>query len=202
MNFSRLILLLIALVFSANALAAEEGDKQTPVDVDAQRYNIAVGDNLRIFVWRNPELSVTVPVRPDGRISLPLVDDILVLKKTPVQLANEIESLLTKFIKQPEVSVIVMSFGQSYDRNIKVVGGSIKPMSIPFSENMTLLDVVIQMGGVPDTAKASAAVILRKDGSDTIRIPVDLDDLVNEADLSQNLALKQGDILLIPEKWF
>ncbi len=169
---------------------------------DEYRYEISIGDNLTIFVWRNPELSMSVPVRPDGRISLPLIDELKALGKTPERLAQLIEKKLAKYIKQPAVSVIVMSFGADHDRSIKVIGGSLKPVSIPFIENLYLLDVMVKLGGLQVESAGKRAKILRRGANNVQAIGVNLDALLNDGDLSHNALMRPSDILLIPERWF
>lgn len=169
---------------------------------DEYRYEIAVGDNLTVFVWRNPELSMSVPVRPDGRISLPLIDELKALGETPERLAQIIETKLAKYIKQPTVSVIVMSFGVNYDRSIKVIGGNLKPMSIPFIEDLYLLDVMVELGGLQVQSAGARAKILRRSAEGLEEIEVDLEALLKDGAMSHNALMRPSDILLIPERWF
>jgi len=167
-------------------------------------YQIGVGDQLNIYVWRNPELSIIVPVRPDGRISLPLVDDIQAAEKSPVVLAKEIEKTLSKFIKKPNVSVIVQGFGNTMQSSIKIIGGGLTPIAIPYSKNIKLLDVVIRMGTIPETADLGKVKIIRHEtySGKTKEITAKLSQLINKGDITQNIVMKRGDIVVISEKWF
>lgn len=165
-------------------------------------YLIGPGDSLNIQVWRNPELSMVVPVRPDGKITTPLVEDLPASGKTPTDLAREIEKVLEKFIQSPVVTVIVTNFVGPYSQQIRVVGEAAKPQALPFRENMTLLDVMIAVGGITDFAAGNKASILRKSGDKTEQMGVRLWDLVRGGDLTTNVAMRPGDVLVIPQSFF
>ena len=183
-------------------MASANPDK-SPTSLAANyEYRISVGDSLNVFVWRNQELSMTVPVRPDGRISLPLVNDIVAIGKTPTKLSEEIGTVLAQYIKQPVVNVIVVDFGVDLENSIKVVGGKLKPVSLPYTENLRVLDVVVTLGGLPDNASGNSAKIIREKDGKNIEIDVDLADLLEDGDMSQNVEMRPGDIVVIPEKWF
>jgi len=204
MYLRKRILPLLCLFFFSQCVLSDNSNLNSD-DSSGSIYQIGVGDQLNIYVWRNPELSITVPVRPDGRISLPLVDDIQAIEKTPVQLASEIEKTLSKFIKQPQVSVIVIGFGETLQSSIKIIGGGLKPVSIPYSQKIRLLDVVIKLGGFPETANLGDAKVIRQSNAKSespIEISVDIDGLINKGDISQNIDMQRGDILIISEKWF
>jgi len=158
---------------------------------------------LNVFVWRNPDLSSTVAVRPDGKISIPLVDDMPAVGKTPSQLAMDIGGVLSKFIRNPDVSVIVTSFGiGAYDNQIRIVGsGAVKPQSIPFRNGLTLLDVMIEVGLSEFAAGDRAKLVRRVNGKPQER-RVKLNKLINRGDLSQNLTLQPGDVVIIPSSRF
>ena len=166
-------------------------------------YTIGPGDSLNVFVWRNPDLSSTVAVRPDGKISIPLVDDMPAVGKTPSQLAMDIGGVLSKFIRNPDVSVIVTSFGiGAYDNQIRIVGsGAVKPQSIPFRNGLTLLDVMIEVGLSEFAAGDRAKLVRRVNGKPQER-RVKLNKLINRGDLSQNLTLQPGDVVIIPSSRF
>ncbi|MDH5230205.1 MAG: polysaccharide export protein [Gammaproteobacteria bacterium] len=166
------------------------------------QYLIGPGDVLRVFVWRNEELSTTVPVRPDGRISLPLVEEVEASDKTPRQLANEIEQSLSLYIKNPKVSVIVTEFGGSYNQQIKVVGEVVNPQAIPYRKNMTVLDAIIVVGGLSEFAAGNRAKIIRRIGGQTQEIPVKLKSLLKRGDIRNNHKLVPGDVILVPETFF
>ena len=165
------------------------------------RYLIGPGDQVNIAVWRNPELSVTVPVRPDGRLSTPLVEDLPALGKDPATLARDIEKALAKYIRDPVVTVIVTGVAGAQTEQIRVVGEAQKPAAIPYRQNMTILDVMISVGGLTDFADGNRAVLLR--GSENSKpYTVRLSDLVKRGDVSANVEMRPGDVVIIPRGWF
>ncbi len=165
-------------------------------------YVIGPGDVIEIFVWNNPEISRSVPVRPDGRISAPLVDEIFASGKTPTQLARDIEKSLSNYVKDPLVTVMVGGFTGRFDQQIRVVGEATNPISIPYRQDMTLLDAIIAAGGITEFAAGNRAVIVRNVDGTPITGSVRIDDLLQDGDISANVALRPGDILIIPEAWF
>ena len=170
----------------------------------ASEYVIGPGDTLGIFVYRAPELSIAaLPVRPDGRISVPLIPEVVDAGKTPVQLGNEIAQHLKEYVKDPLVTVMVQSFVGPFDRQIRVIGQATEPLAIPYRDNMTVLDVMIAVKGLTRFAAGNRAVIVRHEpGGHEKTIRVHLDDLLKDGDISQNVALEPGDILIIPQSWF
>jgi polysaccharide export outer membrane protein len=170
----------------------------------ADDYIIGSGDSLSIFVYRNPDLSESsVAVRPDGRISTPLIEDIVASGKTPTQLAREIEQRLTKYIQEPNVTVIVRGFIGPPDRQVRVIGEATDPIAIPYRDHMTLLDVMIATKGLTKFAAGNRAVIVRIDGGGTQQtIKVRLSDLIKDGDISQNIEMTPGDTLIVPQSWF
>jgi len=180
-------------------------DPNMPADGAASdQYIIGAGDQLSIFVYRNPDLSEGgVAVRPDGRISTPLIEDIMAAGKTPKDLAHDIEQRLTKFIQDPNVTVIVRSFVGPPDRQVRVIGEATEPTAIPYREHMTLLDVMIATKGLTKYAAGNRAVIVRTDPDGKRRsINVKLGDLIKDGDISQNIEMQPGDTLIIPQSWF
>ncbi len=167
-------------------------------------YIIGSGDQLSIFVYRNPDLSEGgVAVRPDGRISTPLIEDIVAAGKTPTQLAREIEQRLTKFIQDPNVTVIVRGFIGPPDRQVRVIGEATDPIAIPYRDHMTLLDVMIATKGLTKYAAGNRAVIVRLDPDGKKQtIKVRLSDLIKDGDISQNIEMSPGDTLIVPQSWF
>jgi polysaccharide export outer membrane protein len=166
-------------------------------------YNYLIGplDNIHILVWRNPDLSMNVPVRPDGKVSVPLVEDLPAIGKNSTQLARDIEKALGKFIRDPVVTVIVTGFNGPYSEQIRVVGEAAKPQALPYRQKMTLLDVMIAVGGLTDFADANNASVLRTaDGGKQYNVR--LKDLVRRGDVSANIEMKPGDVLIIPQSWF
>jgi len=165
-------------------------------------YRIGPGDQLNIFVFNMPELSVTVPVRPDGQVSSPLVENIQAAGKTPSELARDIEKTLSQYIRTPTVNVIVTSFVGTYDAQIRVVGQAANPQALSYRAGMTLLDVMIAVGGLGKFAAGNRAKILRKvDGKGT-EIKVKLSKLLNDGDVKANIEMRPGDVLIIPESRF
>jgi polysaccharide export outer membrane protein len=171
------------------------------VSSDEYSYVIGAGDNLNILVWRNPELSMSVPVRPDGKIAAPLVDEIVVQGKTSVQVAREVEKQLSKYVRDPVVTVIVTSFVGPYSEQIRVVGEAAKPQFLPFKQKMTVLDVMIAVGGLTDFAAGNSATILRT-AEGNKQYSVRLKDLLKRGDVTANVEMRPGDILIIPQSWF
>ncbi len=167
----------------------------------ARDYLIGPGDGLTIQVWRNPEVSISVTVRPDGKITTPLVEDVVANGKTPTQLARDIEKRLAKYIQEPIVTVMVSGFTGPYSEQIRVIGQAARPQALPYRQNMSLLDVMIAVGGITDFADGNRASILRQHGGRQ-QFTVRLEDLVKGGDLAANLDMRPGDILIIPESWF
>jgi polysaccharide export outer membrane protein len=164
-------------------------------------YLVGPGDNINIIVWRNPELSMSVPVRPDGKFSTPLIDELVAQDKTSIAIARDIEGQLAKYVRDPVVTVIVTSFVGPYDQQIRVVGEAAKPQSLPFKNQMTVLDVMIAVGGLTDFADGNAATILRaREGGK--QYAVRLKDLIRRGDVSANVEMRPGDILIIPQGFF
>lgn len=174
-----------------------------PVSAATPQYRYLIGplDTLNIIVWRNPELSITVPVRPDGRISTPLVEDLMALGRSPSELARDIEKALSKFIRDPVVTVLVTGFQGPYSEQIRIIGEAVRPQAIAYRQNMTLLDVMIQVGGLTDFADGNSALLVR--GAEQGRqYRIRLHDLIKRGDISANVDVKPGDVIIIPQSWF
>ncbi len=164
-------------------------------------YKIGPLDSVNVTVWRNPELSMSVIVRPDGKITGPLFEDLPAIGKDPTTLARDIEKVLAKYVRDPVVTVIVGGFVGPYPEQIRVVGEAAKPQALPYRQGMTLLDLMIAVGGLTDFADGNKAIIMRtSDGGK--QYSVRLKDLVKRGDISANVDVKPGDILLIPQSWF
>jgi polysaccharide export outer membrane protein len=161
-------------------------------------YKVGPLDSLNIVVWRNADLSGSVSVRPDGRISTPLVQDLVVAGKTPPEIARDIEKVLGKYVRDPNVTVLVTSFQGTFSEQIRIVGEATKPQAIAYRQNMTLLDVMIQAGGLTDFADGNSAVLVRNNTSYTVR----LKDLLKRGDISANAAMAPGDVIIVPQSWF
>ncbi len=186
-------------------LAADAAEPQpvaaAPVGVVPTDYRIGPGDTLKVYVFQNEELSVTVPVRPDGKISTPLVEDMVAVGKSPSQLARDIEKSLAEYVKAPKVNVEVMIAVSVYSQ-VKVIGQVKTPQALPYRDGMTVLDAVLAVGGLGQFAAGNRAHIVRTENGKQTEIKVKLDALVNNGDMKQNLLLKPGDVLVVPETRF
>lgn len=166
-------------------------------------YLVGPTDQLQIFVWRNPELSTGVVVRPDGKISVPLIDDLPASGKTPTELSVAIEEILSEYIQNPEVTVIVTGFVGPFNQQIRVVGEAAQPQTIPFRRSMTVLDVMIQVGGLTEFAAGNRALLVRtRPGEPQESFRLRLDDLLKDGDVAANAYVLPGDVLIIPQSWF
>ena len=179
------------------------GHPAAPTKASTPDYNYIVGpgDMLNITVWRNPELSQTVPVRPDGQVSTPLVEGLVAQGKTSAQIARDVEKELSKYVRDPVVTVIVTSFVGPYSEQIRVVGEAAKPQFLPYKQKMTVLDVLIAAGGLTDFADGNRATLVRTSEGNK-RYNVRLNDLVKRGDIDANVDVLPGDILIIPQGWF
>lgn len=166
------------------------------------QYVVGPLDTLQIFVWRNPELSMGVTVRPDGRFSVPLIDDLTATGRTPSQLARDIEVQLDKFVQSPIVTVIVNGFTGPFAQQVRVVGSAAAPQAIPYRANMTLLDVMIEVGGITEFAAGNSSTLARVEDNSQIEYTLRLDDLLKNGDVSANVAIEPGDVIIIPESFF
>ena len=168
----------------------------------AQEYIIGPGDTIEIFVWRNADLTRTIPVRPDGRISLPLINDMQAAGKTSTKLGQDIENALAQFVQEPRVTVMVTDFVGPFSAQVRFVGSGVVTQAIPYRENMRMLDAVIAVGGLTEFAAGNRARLSRNVDGETQEFRVRLDDLLNNGDLSANVALLPGDVIFVPESWF
>jgi len=199
--FGALVLLAIALLGACGGKTRVT--EAPPAEPAVQtEYRIGPGDNLQVFVWNHPELTVTMPVRPDGLISTPLVQDLQAEGKTPTQLSRDLEQALSQYVRSPTVNVIVTSFVGALSDQVRVVGQAQKPQSLPYRANMTLLDVMIAVGGLAEYAAGNRAAIVRQENGKQSRIPVRLADLLNDGDINANMTMHPGDVLIIPESRF
>lgn len=165
-------------------------------------YLIGPGDNLNIAVWHNPDVSLSVQVRPDGKITMPLVEDMPASGKSTSQLARDIEKSLSKYIQEPIVTVIMTGFVGPYSEQIRVIGQATKPQALPYRDNMTVLDVIIAVGGITEFAAGNKTRIVRNVGGVQRQYLVRLDDLIKDGDISANVPMLPGDIMVIPESFF
>lgn len=196
------LLIILSIVTGCSTTSDIDTAAMSSSSIATPEYQIGPGDTLQVYVWRNPDISVTVPVRPDGYISTPLVEDIPAINKTPSQLARDIEKRLAKYIRDPVVTVIVTNFVGTYSKQIRVIGEAAKPQALPYRENMTLLDVMIAVGGLTDFASGNSAKLIRNVGGKTTQTEVHLKDLLQNGDISANRRVLPGDIILIPQSIF
>jgi polysaccharide biosynthesis/export protein len=191
----------MALVAVASAQTPATPAAQTAQAAQSPDYIIGPGDEIEVFVWQNADLSVNVPVRPDGKISTPLDEDMVAVGKTPTQLAHDIEMKLSEYVRSPHVNVIVVKPASVFSQ-VKVIGQVKAPQAIAYRDGITVLDAVLAVGGLTDYAAGNRARIVRMVNGSETDIPVRLDKLVNGGDMSQNLPLKPGDVLVVPESRF
>jgi polysaccharide export outer membrane protein len=200
----------ILVIFLALGLASCASERpaydasEIPDEVATQssEYAIGPGDSLQIFVWDHADLSTEVQVRPDGRISTPLVEDLQAAGRTPTQLARDIEDVLKEYVRTPVVTVIMQQFVGEGSQQIRVVGQAASPRSLQFKQGMTVLDVMIEVGGLAEFAAGNRAKIIRKTPDGEVDIKVRLDDLLNDGDIGQNVTMMPGDVLIIPQSFF
>jgi len=192
---------LLAACSSAPTLPQATLHSSQTTNVDSYRYLIGAGDSLNIFVWRNPEVSGRFVVRPDGMITTSLVEDIAVSGKTPTELARQIEQTLSTYLRDPVVTVTVEGFVGPFSEQIRVIGEATQPQSINYKKNMTLLDVMIQVGGLTEFADGNDAVLVRVENGQQKQYDIAIDDLLKDGDIAANVDMLPGDIIIIPESW-
>ncbi len=199
-------LCLIALVSACshlpkNVSQVQEVSANKAILVD--QYYIGVDDVVTVNVWKNPDLSITVPVRPDGKISVPLAGEILAGGKAPMEVAAEITKKLSVFIRDPQVSVILAQLvSHEYLSRVRVTGAVQNPLSMNFRQGMTVLDIVLEAGGLNEFASANSTKLFRKSGGKAQIINIDLSDILFDGDMETNIAVQPGDVLSIPERTF
>lgn len=178
------------------------GEINALTSIPDYQYLIGPGDNVNIFVWRNPEVSTSVPVRPDGKITTPLVEDLQASGKTPTELARDVEEVLSIYIKDPSVTIVVTGFVGPYGQQIRVVGEAAVPKALAYKEHMSLLDVMILVGGLTEYAAGNQTTLVRRINGKEHSYIVRAADLVKNGDISANVYMLPGDVLIIPESWF
>jgi polysaccharide export outer membrane protein len=186
------------------ALGASASTPRPSTGGESAEYLIGPGDTLQVFVWRNPELSVEAPVRPDGRITVPLVPDVQAQGKTPTELAQILGQALSAYVQDPMVTVIVRTFAPpgNAGNGVSVIGAAVTPKTVPYRAGLTALDVLIEVGGLNTFARGNGAKLLRREGDGYHAYPLRLNDLVRSGDLRANVEMKPGDIIRIPERLF
>ncbi|WP_299640516.1 XrtA/PEP-CTERM system exopolysaccharide export protein [Devosia sp.] len=193
----------LALALSGPAASFAQAPAQVAAPIDNSNYIISTGDELQIFVWKNPDLSTTTPVRPDGKITAPLVQDVQAQGKTPIQLSADLTTALATYIRDPMVTVVVRSFSApGSEAAIRVIGTAMEPKTVPYRKGITALDVIIQLGGLPVYASGNKAVMLRTENGAVRSLPLRLNDLMKKGDLKANVTLMPGDVIRIPERFF
>jgi polysaccharide export outer membrane protein len=192
----------LALLCGCGSSAQQPDIPPTTSTAPTAEYVIAPGDTLNVFVWRQPELSVTVPVLPDGRISTPLVEDMVAMNKTPTQLARDIEAVLSEYVRSPQVNIIVQNFVGTVRSQVRVLGQVVQPRAVSYRDRMTLLDVILETGGLTEFAAGNRSRVIRNVGGETRELRVRLDDLVNGGELEENILMQPGDVVIIPEAAF
>lgn len=199
----RLEFLLAMLVVAMLGACASNKYPPAPKDAATSDYRYLIGplDSMNIIVWRNPDLSMTVQVRPDGKISTPLVEDLQAVGRNPTDLARDIEKALGKYARDPVVTVVVTGFQGASNEQIRIIGEATRPQAIPYRQNMTVLDVMIQVGGLTDFADGNNAVLVRGKENGK-QYGVRLKDLIKRGDISANVDVRPGDVLIIPQGWF
>lgn len=201
------MILAVWLMQSAGAFAQQTGAAEPPPAATAtaaemSSYIIGPGDTIQVFVWRNPELSITVPVRPDGKVSTPLVEDIVAVGKKPSELARDIETRLAEYIRGPQVNIIVTNALSSFSK-VTVIGQVSTPQNVPYREGMRMMDLLLAVGGLTEFAAGNRAKLIRvEEGGREREIKVRLKDLLTRGRLDQNLELRPGDVLIVPESVF
>lgn len=183
------------------AAPAQAEQAPPPASEVESRYIIGPGDTLQVFVWRNPELSTTIPVRPDGKISTPLVEDMVAVGKTPSVLARDVEKVLSEYVRSPQVNIIVTQPASTFSQ-VKVIGQVVRPQALAYREGMKVLDAILSVGGLAPFASGNRAKIVRMVDGKSTEMKVRLEDLVNKGEMRHNLELKPGDVLVVPESLF
>jgi len=202
LGFFLLSFLLIMTACAGGSKRASTGVPAGTVSTEPSSYLVGPGDSLQIFVWDHAELTTTVAVRPDGKISTPLVEDLQAAGKSPTQLARDIEAVLSAYVRTPVVTVIVQGFVGQTEQQIRVVGQAVKPSTLQYRQGMTVLDVMIEVGGLSEFAGGNRARIVRNVNGKSTEIRVRLNDLLNDGKIEQNVKMFPGDVLIIPQSAF
>lgn len=209
-NITQMVKLLVIVAFTfiftactaKNTLPTATIYPSNTIDTNSYKYLIGPGDEINIFVWRNPEVSGSFIVRPDGMITTSLVEDIVTSGKTPTELARSIEEILSTYIRDPIVTVTVNSFVGPYSEQIRVIGEAAQPKSVNYTENMTLLDIMIEVGGLTEFADGNDAVLVRIENGQQKQYDLLITDLIKNGKISANVDVLPGDVIVIPETWF
>jgi len=195
-------LVLMSLVGCGGGGSTIKGSDASPLQTESDSYVIGAGDGLQVFVWGHEDLSTNVQVRPDGAISTPLVEDMRAAGRTPTELARDIEAELSEYVRSPTVTIIVQQFVGEYERQIRVVGQAAEAQALSYRDGMTLLDVMIEVGGLSEFASGNRAKIVRRHDGQELTFKVRINDLLNKGDMEENVEMMPGDVLIIPESVF
>lgn len=195
-------MLIVALTALVAAGCANHLPPPPAVPENSTAYRIGPGDSINIFVWQNRELSTSVPVRPDGKISVPLINDMAAAGKTPTELSADIENQLKKYVNNPIVTVIVQGFVGPYSQQVRIMGEAQRPQSLPYRDRMTVLDAMIAVGGLTPLASGDRATLVRTVAGKQTSYGLRLDDLIKDGDMSANAPLAPGDVIIIPQSYF
>lgn len=197
-----IVVLSFAMALAACGTTGGSKARDTSAQPETGDYVIGAGDQLEIHVRDNPDLSVNLPVRPDGKISVPLIEEVEAAGRSPASLSSELEERLAKYVRDPNVTVIVQEFVGTYSDQIRIIGEAVEPRAIAYREGMTVLDAIIQVGGLTEFAAGNRTKLVRRRDGDTLRYQVRLADLLNDGAIEENRPLRPGDILIIPEAYF
>ena len=200
--FTVIILICSFMLGCSNPLPTATTRASLTTDVNDYKYLIGPGDSVSIFVWRNPEISGNFVVRPDGKVTTSLVEDIEVAGRTPTMLARQLEEQLSTYINNPRVTVSVGRFNGPYSEQVRVIGEATNPRAINYTQHMTLLDLMIQVGGLTQFANGNNAKLVRVINNEQVTFDIYIEDLIKDGDISKNVDVLPGDIVIIPEAWF
>lgn len=201
-GFIASILMGSAAVMAGCATSGKAPENFQNEDWVGEEYRIGPGDKLSVFVWNHPELSVALPVRPDGKISAPLVGEVPAVGKTPGELAKDIETGLAEYVRAPTVNVMVTEFVGAFSDQVRVIGQAAQPSIVPYRMQMTLLDVLVEVGGLTELAAGNRTRIIRRVDGKEISMSVKAQDLLEKGDMSQNVTLRPGDVVVVPQAIF
>ena len=200
----QLLVLLLAVLTAYGCSSADYTATSLPDEIltPTDEYRIGPGDGVQIFVWDHEDLSTAVQVRPDGKISTPLVEDLQAAGRTPTELARDIEGVLAEYVRSPVVTVIMTGFQGEAQQQVRVVGQASQPRAVPYRQGMTVLDVMIEVGGLSEFAAGNRSRIIRKINGESVEIRVRISDLLNEGRIEENVRMVPGDVLIVPESIF
>jgi polysaccharide export outer membrane protein len=203
-RFSAMLVMFVAIILAgcSNPLPTATTRASLTTDVNDYQYLIGPGDQLTIFVWRNPEISGSFTVRPDGKVTTSLVEDVEVTGRTPTMLARQLEEQLSTYINNPRVTVSVGRYNGPFSEQVRVIGEATNPRAVNYTQHMTLLDLMIEVGGLTEFASGNSAKLVRVINNEQVVFDIDIEDLIKEGEISKNVDMLPGDVVIIPEAWF